>query len=113
MSSRLDAIADWATRAQRAHFRVATLAGQCEVTERQLRRYFHTKFGKSPNLWLTATRLELVQPLLQRGRSVKEIAAQIGFSQQGNLTRRFKQRYKVTPSSLRNPALVIQNVRLG
>ena len=113
MSSRLDAITDWASRAQRTNFRVATLARQCEVTERQLRRYFRTKFGVSPNLWLTAARLELVQPLLQRGQSVKEIAAQIGFSQQGNLTRRFKQRYNVTPSSLRNTALVAQHVRFG
>ncbi len=106
MSSRLDAITDWPTRAQRANFHVATLAGQCEVTERQLRRYFRTKFGMSPNLWLTAARLELVRPLLQRGQSVKEIAAQTGFSQQGNLTRRFKQQYKITPSSLRNSSYV-------
>jgi AraC-like DNA-binding protein len=113
MSSRLDAITDWATRAQRANFHVATLAGQCEVTERQLRRYFHTKFGMSPNLWLTAARLEMVKPLLQRGQSVKEIAAKVGFSQQGNLTRRFKQQYKVTPSSLRNPAAVARHVRFG
>ena len=113
MSSRLDAITDWATRAQRAHFCVGTLAGQCEVTERQLRRYFRSKFGKSPSLWLTSARLELIAPLLQRGQSIKEIAAQIGFSQQGNLTRRFKRQYKVTPSSLRNPALITQNVRLG
>ena len=113
MSSRLDAITDWASRAQRANFRVATLAGRCEVTERQLRRYFRTKFGMSPNHWLTATRLKLVEPLLQRGQSVKEIAAQIGFSQQGNLTRRFKQRYNVTPSSLRNTTPVAQDVRFG
>ena len=113
MSSRLDAITDWATRAQRANFCVATLAGQCEVTERQLRRYFRTKFGMSPNLWLTAARLELVQTLLQRGQSVKEIAAQIGFSQQGNLTRLFKQQFKVTPSSLRNPPPATPHVRLG
>src|ERR1022692_821648 len=113
MSSRLDAITDWASRAQRTNFRVATLADQCEVTERQLRRYFRTKFGMSPNLWLTEARLELVQPLLQRGQSVKEIAAQIGFSQQGNLTRRFKQQYKVTPSSLRNHAHVTHDVRFG
>ena len=113
MSSRLDAITDWEARAQRANFHVAALADQCEVTERQLRRYFRAKFGMSPNLWLTVARLELVQPLLQRGQSVKEIAAQIGFSQQGNLTRRFKQQYKVTPSSLRNPAPVTQYVRFG
>ena len=106
MSSRLDAITDWANRAERAHFRVATLADLCEVTERQLRRYFLTKFGMSPNRWLTGARMELVPPLLQRGQSVKEIAAQIVFSQPGNLTRRFKQRYKVTPSSLRNSAPV-------
>jgi AraC-like DNA-binding protein len=55
----------------------------------------------------------MVKPLLQRGQSVKEIAAKVGFSQQGNLTRRFKQQYKVTPSSLRNPAAVARHVRFG
>jgi AraC-like DNA-binding protein len=113
MSSRLDTITNWATRAQRANFHVATLARQCEITERQLRRYFHIKFGMSPNLWLTAARMELIQPLLNRGQTIKEIAAKTGFSQQGNLTRRFKQRYKVTPSSLRNPTSVTLTVRLG
>ena len=113
MSSRLDAITDWAIRAQRANFCVATLAGQCEVTERQLRRYFHTKFDTTPSLWLTAARLEQGQSLLQRGQSVKEIAAQLGFSQQGNLTRLFKQHFKVTPSSLRNPLPAALHVRLG
>lgn len=113
MNSRLDAITDWAARAQRANFHVATLAGQCEITERQLRRYFRMKFGMSPNLWLTDARLELIPPLIQRGQTIKEIAAQTGFSQQGNLTRRFKQEYHITPSSLRTAAPVTINVRLG
>jgi transcriptional regulator GlxA family with amidase domain len=103
MSSRLDTITDWDTRAQQAKFHVATLARQCDITERQLRRYFRIKFGVSPNHWLANVRLELIPQLLQHGQTVKEIAAQTGFSQQGNLTRRFKQQYKVTPSSLRSP----------
>lgn len=111
MSSRLDTVSDWAARAERAHFRVATLAGQCEVTERQLRRYFRAKFGMSPNLWLTTARLEMIPPLLQRGKTVKEVAAQTGFSRPENLTRSFKQKYKITPSSLRNARAVTQNVR--
>jgi transcriptional regulator GlxA family with amidase domain len=103
MSSRLDTITDWDTRAQQAKFHVATLASQCGITERQLRRYFHIRFGVSPNHWLATARLELIPHLLQHGQTVKEIAAQTGFSQQGNLTRRFKQQYKVTPSFLRSP----------
>jgi AraC family transcriptional regulator of adaptative response / DNA-3-methyladenine glycosylase II len=110
MSSRLDTITDWDVRAQRAKFHVATLASQCGITERQLRRYFRRKFGVSPNLWLATARLELIPQLLQRGQSVKEIAAQTGFSQPGNLTRRFKQRYRVPPSALRHPAPPKQSI---
>ena len=113
MSSRLDAITDWNLRARQAKFHVATLASQCEITERQLRRYFHHKFGVTPNFWLATARLELIPQLLQQGQTVKEIAAETGFSQQGNLTRRFKQQYKVTPSSLRNVAPYKLQVRLG
>lgn len=113
MSSRLDTITDWELRALRAKFHVETLASQCEVTARQLRRYFRRKFGISPNLWLAAARLELIPQLLQSGQSVKEIAAQTGFSQPGNLSRRFKQEYNVTPTSLRSSESFKLRVRLG
>lgn len=109
-------IADWDKRAQRAKFHVGTLAGQCEVTERQLRRYFHLRFGVSPSFWLATARLKLIPELLQSGQSVKEIAAQTGFSQPGNLSRRFKQEYNVTPTSLRPPVFPVSfklHVRLG
>jgi transcriptional regulator GlxA family with amidase domain len=101
MASRLDHVGDWNKLAARAHFRVTVLAKDCGVSERQLRRYFLKQFGKSPREWLGVERLGKVRPLLATGKSVKEIAAQAGFSHQSNFARSYKLYYKATPSSQR------------
>jgi AraC family transcriptional regulator len=98
MHSKLDNISDWKARSQQAHFRVALLARSCGVTERQLRRYFRKMFGVAPHAWISAKRLEGVRPLLATNYLIKEVAAQAGFSQPGNFSRKFKQHYKISPS---------------
>ena len=101
MSSRLDTITDWESRAELVSFRVSGLARECGVTDRQLRRYFQCKFGSSPHAWMAATRLHRVRPFLFRGDLVKEIAARAGFTRQANFSRQFKRHYKTTPSAFR------------
>src|SRR3974390_1521480 len=101
MASRLDYVQDWNKLAARAHFRVAVLARDCGVSERQLRRYFRKQFGRSPREWMTITRLGKVRPLLTTGKSVKEIATPAGFNHQSNFARSFKNYYHATPSSQR------------
>jgi len=71
------------------------------VTDRQLRRYFRTKFGSSPHTWMTLNRLQKARPLLSRGHLVKQIAARAGFSQQANFSRQFKRYYNASPSAFR------------
>src|SRR5438874_9421023 len=56
--SRLDTITNWDMRAEQVSFNVAALAKGCGVTDRQLRRYFQSKFGSSPHAWLTLRRLQ-------------------------------------------------------
>jgi AraC-like DNA-binding protein len=102
MSSRLDCVTDWDNLADLAKYRVATLAGRCRVTERQLRRYFRDRFHASPHSWMTAKRLQKSRVRLSQGASVKEASAEAGFQRQENFSRRFKAYYKVNPSDLRS-----------
>lgn len=101
MASRLDSIDDWDKLAARAQFRVTDLAKDCDVSERQLRRYFKGHFGQSPRKWMSALRLGKVRALLAIGKSVKEVSAHAGFNHQSNFARSFKNHYKATPSSQR------------
>jgi AraC-like DNA-binding protein len=103
MSSRLDTITDWESRAELVSFRVSGLARECGVTDRQLRRYFQCKFGSSPHAWMAVRRLQKVCAFLSRGDLVKEIAVRAGFSRQANFSRHFKRYYNATPSAFRSP----------
>jgi AraC-like DNA-binding protein len=103
MSSRLDSVTDWGERAKRAKYRVAALAKDCGVSERQLRRFFSSRFECPPHSWIVARRFELIRPLLSEGQLVKEVAAKAGFSRVSSFSRRFKQHFQVPPSKLREP----------
>lgn len=101
MASRLDTVTDWSKLAADAKFRVTKLAKGCGVSERQLRRYFLDRFGKSPRQWIAAARMGQVRTLLTTATTVKEIAVKAGFNHQSSLTRSFKMHYNATPSSHR------------
>ena len=102
MKSRLDRVVDWTCEAKQAGYCVATLADRCRVTERQLRRYFHMKFGISPHLWLVRERLRPMKEQLLRGDLVKEVAYEAGFIHQENFSRTFKQHNQVSPTEFRS-----------
>jgi AraC-like DNA-binding protein len=112
MNSRLDSINDWDDRARKAKYRVSLLAKQCGINERQLRRYFLSKFGCSPHVWMTERKFESVRSELSRGDLIKEVAATAGFSQSSNFSRQFKQLYRVPPSLMRNDDADSSEVRI-
>lgn len=101
MASRLDTVADWSKLAGDAKFRVTKLAKDCGVSERQLRRYFLERFGKSPRQWMTAARMGQVRTLLTTAKTVKEISVKAGFNHQSSLSRSYRHHYNATPSSQR------------
>jgi len=101
MSSRLNRITDWDTRARKAKYRVAALAKVCSITERQLRRFIHDRFGISPHVWMTRVRLEKSPAMLSQGKMVKEVAAEVGFMGANHFSREFKKRYKLSPNVFR------------
>lgn len=66
-------------------------------------RKFRRTFGKAPRAWITDTRLRRAALLLlESNLSIKEIAAETGFSDQRYLARQFRAKYGMTPSEYRH-----------
>src|SRR5437867_8926625 len=92
-SSRLDRITDWDIRARRATYQVKALAHQCEVSLRQLERYFVNRFRSRPHAWLNRLRMREACKLLLKGYLIKQIALELGFKQVTHFSRVFKRRF--------------------
>ena len=73
------------------------LAAVAGCTPFHLIRMFKAHVGMSPHVYLTHLRLEEARRLLDRHAAIADAAIQAGFADQSHLTRRFKQRYGVTP----------------
>jgi AraC-like DNA-binding protein len=101
MASRLDCVGDWEREAAKAKYRVAALAAQFGITERQLHRFFKQKFGISPHAWMMQVRMARSHDALLKGALVKEAAAEAGFQYQENFSRQFKIFYKIKPKDVR------------
>ena len=84
-----------------AHFRdTLTLDDIAEVSgysKWQLSRDFKTLFGTSPYQYVLFLRLNRAKQQLAQGQSLIHIAYNNGFSDQSHLTRKFKQRFGITP----------------
>src|SRR6267378_4250911 len=98
MCSRLDRIGEWNVLAPRAQFSSKKLAELCDVSSRQLERYFKNSFRQSPQSWLNTVRLAEAARLLHGGTSVKETAFHLGFKQVYHFSRAFKRRVGIAPS---------------
>ena len=96
----------WLEWARRANFRSPNLAGLLNVSQRQLQRYTHRLFGRSPQAWLDESRLTLAATLLRQRRSVKAVCYELGFKQVSHFSREFKLRHGLSPSQyiLKNDA---------
>jgi AraC-like DNA-binding protein len=55
-------------------------------------------FKRSPQQWLNIKRLEAAGKLLQRERSVKVVAIDLGFKQLSHFSREFKVQYGLAPT---------------
>lgn len=99
MNSRLIPIDDWAQRAARAGFHIRNLAADCEVSERQLRRFIESKFGLAPHIWMMNQRLCEAPAMLRRGLLIKEVAAGLRFKSSEHFSRAFRKRYRMSPRS--------------
>jgi AraC family transcriptional regulator, regulatory protein of adaptative response / DNA-3-methyladenine glycosylase II len=82
---------------------MADLAGKLGVTDRQMRRVFRDEFGVSPIQFWQTQRLLLAKQLLSDSRmSILSVALASGFRSLRRFNVLLKQRYRLTPTELRN-----------
>lgn len=74
------------------------LAAEIDVHPGTLVRLFRSEFGIPPLAYLIERRVEAAQHLLCNGRSIAEVAVEVGFCDQSHLTRHFKRRTGLTPA---------------
>src|SRR6266567_183060 len=102
MNSKLDAVRNWPELAKQAAFRIQRMARECDVTVRQLERYFRCRFRMTARDWITRQRLKVAVKLLLAGSSVKEAAAQLSYAEPSHFSRAFKRIYGKSPKAFRS-----------
>jgi AraC-like DNA-binding protein len=73
------------------------LAAHVSLSPYYLLRVFCAEVGMPPYTYLESVRIRHAQRLIEAGRPLAEVAAEVGFSSQSHLTSRFKQIIGVTP----------------
>lgn len=76
------------------------LASFLGISQRQLQRIFRARLGCTPQAYLREERLQAAERLLHSASSVKEVAYALGFCQQSQFSRDFKERFGRRPSAL-------------
>ncbi len=74
------------------------LAKTLEISPRTLRDLFKQALGVSPIQYLTSLRIAEAKRLIDLGRPIKQIPAEVGFFDQSHLTRHFKRATGKTPA---------------
>lgn len=81
---------------------VTTLAKIAHLSESQLTRRFRKLFGASPHEYLLRMRIDAARVLLEEtGRTISDIALEVGFTDHSHLIRSFKQIRGITPTHYR------------
>jgi len=76
---------------------LSQLAEHVSLSPYHLLRVFRAEVGMPPYTYLESVRIRHAQRLIEAGKPLAEVAAEVGFSSQSHLTRRFKQIIGVTP----------------
>jgi AraC-like DNA-binding protein len=71
------------------------------MTRYELCRQFRMALGTSPHRYLLMRRLELARERIHEGRSLVEVADEVGFADQAHFTRVFKSAFGLTPARYR------------
>jgi AraC-like DNA-binding protein len=97
MGGRLLKIQAWEHLAVRADFKAATMASLCNISDRQLQRFFKQRFNKSPSCWLRELQCNKAKQLILRGYSSKAAANELKFASQSHFCREFKRQFGLPP----------------
>lgn len=73
------------------------LAQQVGLSPYYLLRVFHTEVGMPPYAYLESVRIRHAQRLIETGKTLAEVAVEVGFSSQSHMTRHFKKIIGATP----------------
>lgn len=98
MASKLDRIERWEVRGRASNYRVNELAELCQVTPRQLERYFWECFRQSPQDWLLRLAMAEAQRLLTEGMSVADVSQTLRYANTSNFCRAFRKVLGASPT---------------
>jgi transcriptional regulator GlxA family with amidase domain len=115
MSSKLDQVTDWASLAKGASYKATFLAHSCEMSVRQLTRYFLEKKKCTPHKWLHELRMQRAVELVCDKTPLKVVSIELGYKDPAHFTHDFTNYFGMPPSKFagRQPELNIptRNVR--
>ncbi|MGO8765902.1 MAG: helix-turn-helix transcriptional regulator, partial [Limisphaerales bacterium] len=84
--------------ATQANWSVADLAKLCGASVRKLQRDFHKNMGQCPKIWLLEQRQREAGKLLRKNnKSIKEVAAHLGYKHAHHFSREFKKYWGICP----------------
>ena len=83
------------------------LAEHVSLSPYYLLRVFRAEVGMPPYTYLESVRIRHAQRLIEAGKPLADVAAEVGFSSQSHLTNRFKQIIGVTPGQYAHSSHVI------
>ena len=87
--------------------RLDELAAHVSLSPYYLLRAFRAEVGMPPHAYLESVRIRRAQQLIEAGKPLADVAAEVGFSSQSHLNERFKQIIGVTPGPIRSTASLI------
>ncbi|TKG94526.1 helix-turn-helix domain-containing protein [Puteibacter caeruleilacunae] len=102
---------DWKERAvtivsqnlSNIEFRIDDLAQQLHMSKTSLYNKIKDETGKTPGAFIRDIRLEKAADLLRKGElTVTEIIDEVGFESRAYFNKRFKEKYKTTPSAYKS-----------
>ena len=96
----VDAASEYIERNYRRKITLKELAGRTGCSTSYLSHHFPAEFGLPLRAYLRRLRLERARLLVERGLTLKEIAAETGFYDEFHLSKAFKQFFGVPPSRL-------------
>ena len=88
--------------------KISDVAQACNVTIRTLQRLFKAHLNKTPEEYLSEIRLNRFIPqYLNSDGKIRDLAVRSGFSDIGQLNRRFKKRFGCSPREWRKQQLLL------
>jgi AraC-like DNA-binding protein len=88
---------DWEIYAAQCMYSITRMAEGKRMSRQHLRRQFLQSLGTSPKEWIENQRTEAAIRLLGAGKSVKEVAIELGFSNSSHFGRFFHRKTGYSP----------------